>query len=246
MNRRFIFSLICILLLSACSTTQPTETVATLPMATEAPTEIPFAKIAEGKVIFSKPDGRKFAGTVYGIGETAIILESMVVHGGVTQWDKFVKAVDKEKFTTIAYSHLGTDDKSVAEETQIVFETLKANGYEKIICIGAGEGVKPCGSMDDMPEIIGMVYIAGGNSHHDTSSVPLTMTQINGKYPKFFIAGESDPSAVITDELYRHASEPKSLMLVNEEALHGTNMFSSTNHGEEFLQYLLDFINELP
>jgi len=37
----------------------------------------PFVPPAEGRIIFIKPDKRKFAGMVYGQGKTAIILEDM-------------------------------------------------------------------------------------------------------------------------------------------------------------------------
>jgi hypothetical protein len=221
MNRNFVFQktallIMCMLLVNACADA-PVATAAPIP---PTATAISFSPLAEGKIIFEKADGKKFAGTVYGQGKTAIIFGNMA-HDGDAQWDPFVKAADRGKYTLITYLRLGTDDASIQEETKLILQRLREHGYERVICIGASLGVKTCASIAEEPEIIGMVMIAGVDHH---------FTSVDGKildksYPKLFIAGETDPAAADTQQMYDGASDPKKLVLFSKDGMHGTRLF---------------------
>ncbi len=232
MSRRFVFNklvliALCAAFLSACG----------------APA---FRPPAEGAIIFVAPDERKFPGNIYGQGETAVILGNMAV-GGESQWDPFVEAVDKEQFTVVTFSRIHSDDEGIVMDTQAVFEQLRDSGYQSVICIGASMGVKSCGAIAAEPEMIGLVLVAGGYSIYDDAPTAPVSQDVLGQlpYPKLFIAGETDPAALATQEMYGFTSEPKTLVLFPGEGLHGTTMFTSTAHGQEFIQTMIDFINGL-
>jgi hypothetical protein len=220
------------LLLAGCSALAPAPTVTPLPTPTQ--TRIPFTPPPEGGIIFEKPGGAKFYGKIRGQGETAIILANMT-EGGQVQWDPFVQAVDKQKFTVITFDYLQADYAGAFLETNIVLKRLSEIGYKRVVCIGASLGVTSCGSIADQPEMIGLVLIAGPNNGGSLANIT---------YPKLFIAGALDEWAASTKAIYEKASEPKELVLFPDNGIHGTQLFYSSDR-EVFLKLLIDFVNKL-
>lgn len=234
-NLRIISALLIGLMMVSCTVAQP------IPAATLAPTPSPTitftptpARLPEGKIIFEKSSDKKFAGTVHGQGETAIIMANMSA-GTDIQWAPFVDAVDKQNFTTITFNYLRADATSASQETRIVLRKLRESGYKRVICIGASLGVTSCGSIAGEPEIVGLVLIAGPNNGGSLAKVT---------YPKLFIAGALDRWARDTQVAYDKAAEPKKLVLFEENSLHGSGLFYSKD-SEEFLTLLIDFVNSL-
>jgi hypothetical protein len=103
-----------------------------------------------------------------------------------------------------------------------------------MICIGASLGVWSCGSIAHEPEIVGFVLISGALKHK-LADVP---------YPKLFLAGAQDPDAFFTQLDYDQASEPKKLVLFENNRIHGTGLFSSKDR-DQFLTLLTDFVDGL-
>ena len=83
--------------------------------------------------------------------------------------------------------------------------------------------------------MVGMVMISGPNYGFSVKT----------SYPKLFIAAADDPYAKDTKLDYNDAKEPKQLLLFPGTSVHGTELFSST-FKDQFLQALLDFMNNLP
>jgi hypothetical protein len=222
--------------LAGCSPAQPTASPATVPpaptaTALPAPTAAPTATpLPEGSVMFDRLEGFKFSGTVYGQGDTAIILANMIHHNN---WDPFLKSVDRQKFVTLTFGYLQATEEGAAKEIGIVLETLRASGYPHVICIGASLGATACESIAGEPELSGLVLISGGGSR-----------VVGGDYPKLYVAGESDPAAKDTQQAFQHATEPKTLVLYPKNAMHGTSLFVSTD-GDAFLMLLIDFVDEI-
>jgi hypothetical protein len=212
-------------------TSQPTET---LPP-TIVPSPTPVFPLSEGKIIFEIEPTRKFAGTVTGQGETAIIMANMST-GGEVEWEPFVQAVDKQKFTVITFNYLQPDFPGAAQAALVILDVLRNSGYERVACIGASLGVTACGTIAPQPEIVGIVLIAGPNYGSNMA---------DATFPKLFIAGETDPWAKDTKYSYNLASEPKTLLLFPNNGIHGANLFYSDDR-EQFLNALLDFVNNLP
>lgn len=231
--------IIVILIMAGCAPSTPVA----IPTATAVPTAIPTVTstpsfpVTEGKIVFTRYDGRKFAGNSYGQGETAIILANMS-YGGESQWSPFVEAVDKQKFTVITFNYLqlvADDYASVAQEAEIILETLKGFGYKRAICMGASLGVTACSAIAHAPETVGIVMISGPNN----------LAALDTAYPKLFIASELDEWSTATKRDYNSAAEPKTLTIYPGIRSHGTDLFYSTVRNQ-FLKSLLDFVINIP
>jgi hypothetical protein len=182
-------------------------------------------------MIFEQADNKDLVETIYGEGQTAVILANMSI-GDETQWSPFVAAVNKQNFTTVTFDYRSTS--AAEQDTSIVLQKLRESGYKRVICIGASLGVWSCGSIAHEPEIVGIVLIAGALKHK--------LADVS--YPKLFIAGALDDDAFNTQMNYDQASEPKKLVLFEENSVHGTGLFSSKDR-DQFLSLLIDFVNSL-
>ena len=213
---------------------QPAETRTSTPVSTSSPTAEVTPTLASpppGRaIVFEESGSRKLAGTLYGEGETAILLANMSI-GGEKQWDPLVAAVDKQKFTTVTFNYRDTDN--AGPDMDRILGWLKEEGFDRVICIGASLGTRACNSIALEPEIAGIVLIAG--SVHHASVAQAT-------YPKLFISGALDRWAFDIQMGYEEAAEPKELVLFEEDRAHGTDLFSSKDR-EAFLALLIDFVN---
>jgi hypothetical protein len=232
------------LMLASCATTTPSPTATPVPTSTLAPTATQTATstiptftptlvpLPSGTpAIFDQAGGRDLAGTTYGSGPTAIILANMSA-GDESQWSPLVAAIDKEKFTAVTFNYRSTS--RAEEDTALVLQKLREDGYKRIVCIGASLGVWSCDSIAHKPEIIGVVLISGALKHK--------LADVT--YPKLFLAGALDDDAFYTQANYEQAAEPKKLILFEDNNVHGTGLFSSKDRGQ-FLALLIDFVNSL-
>ena len=238
MNNLKTIVLLLVLIMASCTAapaiptdTSPRPTSAPSPTIASTPAALP---LPEGKMLFEKSNGKKFAGTVQGQGETAIILANMS-SGGESQWSPFVDAVDKQNFTVITFNYTQADAASAAQDTKTILKKLRESGYKRVICIGASLGVGSCSSIASEPEMVGLVLIAGPTVGNGISNVT---------YPKLFIAGALDRWAASAQFGYEQAAEPKELVLFEENNTHGTSLFTSKDR-DEFLSLLVDFVNGL-
>jgi hypothetical protein len=168
---------------------------------------------------------------MFGAGPTAILLANMSV-GDESQWSPFVAAIDKEKFTVFTFNYRSTT--GAEKDTGLVLQKLRAAGYNRIICMGASLGVWSCGSIAHEPEIVGVVLISRALKHK--------LADVT--YPKLFVAGALDTDAFYTQMNYDQASEPKKLILFQDNNIHGTWLFSSKDR-DQFLTLPLDFVSSL-
>ena len=241
MNRTRIFKIFFfpafVFLMTGCAAVKTAPTVTPTPAPTLIPsptyTATPAFPLPEGEIIFEIEPTRKFAGHVTGQGETAIILANMG-QGGEAQWDPFVSAVDKDKFTVITFNYLQPDYSGAPQAVLTILGRLREVGYKRIVCMGASLGVSACGSISLEPETIGIVSIAG----------PSLAGVNNATYPKLFIAAEGDTWSRDTATDYKAAAEPKQLVLYKDTSIHGTGLFYS-QYREQMIKALVDFVNSL-
>ena len=249
MKHRIIVSLL-VLIITGCTAAQPVSTATLAPTSTSSPTitstltststpaptrtftPASASPVPGEMIIFEESSSGDFTGTRYGEGKTAILLANMSI-GGEKQWDPFVAAVDKQKFTTLTFNYRDVDN--VGQDMDLILGRLKEEGFERVICIGASLGTTACNNIVREPEIVGLVLIAGSVHHPSVAEA---------KYPKLFIAGALDVRAFDIQMGYEQAAEPKTLMLFEDNRAHGTDLFRSKD-SEQFLALLLDFVNSL-
>lgn len=184
------------------------------------------------EIIFDESGNKLLTGTAYGEGETAILLANMSI-GGQAQWDPFVAAVDKEKFTTVTFDYRDMNDP--AADIGLVLSWLREQGFRRVICLGASMGTRACSSIMREPELVGIALIAGSVHHASVAAA---------SYPKLFVAGEQDVWAFNIEQGYEQAAEPRELMLFENNRAHGTDLFRSQDQGR-FLDLLVEFVNGL-
>lgn len=216
---------------SPVSTLTP-STPSSIPSPTSASSLTPAPLPAGREILFDEAGGKTFRVTLYGEGETAILLANMSI-GGEKQWHPFVAAVDKQKFTTVTFNYRNIND--VAPDMDLILSKLRVEGFARVICIGASLGTRACNTIALEPEIAGLVLIAGTVHHASVAEAT---------YPKLFIAGALDVWAFDIQRGYERAAEPRQLVLFDDNRAHGTDLFS-TKDGEQFLTLLLDFVNRL-
>lgn len=235
MNYRTIIFLIG-LIITGCTAAQPIPTATLTPTSTPSPTITftltPALPLIGAEIIFQESSNKNFTGTAYGQGKTAILLANMSI-GGEKQWDPFVAAVDKQKFTTVTFNYRNIND--VGQDIDLILGQLKEDSFERVMCIGASLGTRACNHIAREPEIVGIVLIAG--SVHHASVAEAT-------YPKLFISGALDVWAFDIQMGYEQAAEPKTLVLFEDNRAHGTDLFRSKD-SEQFLSLLIDFVNSL-
>jgi hypothetical protein len=101
------------------------------------------------------------------------------------------------KIVTFAYR---TDNQDTHfADTLAVFEYLKNQGIDRVICVGAYPGAYACYGLKNEPEIIGMVLIA--------SETPA----IEANFPKLFLTADADPFGLAGST--QRAYEQSNLML---------------------------------
>jgi pimeloyl-ACP methyl ester carboxylesterase len=240
MNYRIF--LLFVILLTGCATTQPTpsitpsSTLTALPKETAVITPTLFlsptpATLPPGQeIIFEESGSNKFTGTSYGTGKTAIVLANMSI-GGAKQWDPFIAALDQQKFTTVTFNYRNIE--APDEDIRLVFDKLKEEGFQRVVCIGASLGTSACNAIAREPEMAGLVLIAGRVPHSTVAEV---------SYPKLFIVAALDPWAYDIQTGYEKAAEPKRLIVFENDRAHGTDLFRSQN-SDAFLSALIDFVN---
>ena len=214
--------------LTSTSTQPPTQAITPSPTYAQTPVTLPPGR----DIVFATSAGRDFTGTAYGEGKTVILLANMSV-GGEKQWDAFVATMDKQKFTTITFNYRNIND--INPDMDLILNWLKGEGFERVICIGASLGTRACSHIALEPEIVGIVLIAGAVHHASVAEAT---------YPKLFIAGALDRWAFDIQNGYKNASEPKTLVLFENNRVHGTDLFHSKD-SEQFLSLLIDFVNSL-
>ena len=273
--RRIINFILAALLLSACGSnlqeTQIIETAATIP-ATTTPTQEPSATLTPTVtetppptatptieptptpdvpvevVRFLTEDEFTIVGTVYGDGETAVILTHMGEAGSNNRnsWSEFARyAAAKGDFTLLAidFRSYGAShgERSYSNQKLDILGAvtfLKERGYERFVCVGASMGGNACVEAALMyPDFTALAVIAS-NPRMDRDYSGLLM-------PKLFVLEEGDPYG-LTDRMefiYEIMPGPKAYHTFPEE-VHGTRMFE-TDSGDAFRALLMEFLGSV-
>jgi hypothetical protein len=143
-RREIVFSLI-MLFLAGCGNSTTLTAVATA------------TPLVEGPVLIEQIGSTLLGGTVYGHGQTAVILAS---RGGYNQleWAKFAHVLADAGFTGLTMSSLDSESQTIINVGYAI-EYLRSHGFRKILCVGASNGASGCAYNAAEPEIMGMVLI---------------------------------------------------------------------------------------
>lgn len=237
----FIKSLFVVLLLAGCAAATPTVTVpvivsteTSLPPTETIPTATATLGISGVQVSIPVEDGSEtFAATVTGSGDVALILG----HGSneALSLAPLVDALSNNHHLRILTFGYRDVEATVSEDTRAVFDYLRAQGQNRIICFAYGFG-QTCGALQHEPEIIGMVF-------YDSAFVPA----IEADFPKLFLASDPGSPFVTVGQIqreYGQAAEPKTFKTY-ESGRFGLGVFTDPKAGPQLLADITEFINEI-
>ncbi|UCD98744.1 MAG: alpha/beta hydrolase [Chloroflexota bacterium] len=228
----------------------PTDTSVPSATGTLTPTRTasPTPDSENGVVKFPAEDGLTIVGTQFGQGEVAVILAHMGEAGSNTRasWSPFARYIATTgEFTALAidlrgYGNTGGMRKHGEQYLDVLaaIDFLKAQGFEKIVCMGASMGGNACAEAAlAYPDMDGLAIIAS-KPRLDRDYSQLSM-------PKLFVLEEGDPYflAPTMEALYEMVPEPKSYHTFPEQ-VHGTRMFETAS-GDDFRQLLVDFLKSI-
>jgi len=240
MTRSTWFVLLIAGLLVACAAPTPTPapTLAPAPTTQPEPTQpvtaatsipsIPGEQVAISVI----EDNETFNATVTGNGEIGVILADTFGYNPL-RWLPLIEALEGNEHLRMVTFTYRDEDATPNQDTRAVFDYLRAEGIDKIICVGAGYGSRACGYLQNEPEIIGMVLI--------TVDQP---SKIEGDFPKLFLTADTDSvtPAAVTQRVYEQSTEPKEFKSY-AAGVHGLALFFKEDVGPQVLADVTDFIN---
>jgi alpha/beta superfamily hydrolase len=257
--------LLIIVFLSGCGVVQTTPTPMASPTFTPTPvptpTITPIPSFDSEEISFTTEDGLKIYGYIYrGGGDLAVILAHQRARSRPgppetqNSWQYFAELLATKGYTVLTFNFrgIGRSEGDIDEmENEVVIDTrsaidfLQADGYQRIVCIGAEMGGTSCMEAAQSHELEGLVVIASTLSLGEPTKITDEDIERLGM-PKLFICADQDSFERIVGEtqyLYDNSPEPKQLKFFSGTA-HGTDLFYS-EHAEEFRQLLLEFLEAL-
>ena len=263
------FSLLLLILLSACSATPevpptitsfpspaPPSTGESIPI---TPVESAFAPgnstaappdeiIESHSITFEAPDGAVITGELYGSGETAVVFS--VMGNCKPGWREFAQLTAAQGFMALTYPWRGCRESGSANETELqefvddargAIEFVRAQGAEKIILAGASLGGLASAKLAMEAQASGLIVVASPPGIPEWG-FEIDPADLNMDIPKLFITAENDLTvpASATRELHDLAAEPKDWQTYPGYK-HGTDIFETEN-GEAMQQRILEFI----
>jgi L-ascorbate metabolism protein UlaG (beta-lactamase superfamily)/alpha/beta superfamily hydrolase len=209
---------------------------------------------APGRTVsFTTQDGVELSGTLFGTGETAVILAHMGAHGAdQTNWWDFAQVLAEAGFSALAFDFRGfgvssgmRDGTRLGYDTSAAVNYLLDQGYEKIACVGASMGGTACTLAALNQGLSGLVVFASTMSLDRLGqTAALEESDLaNLQIPKLYLTASGDSPKVVYDmkRMYEVSAEPKTLQVFEGFSEHGTDLFG-TEAGDELEEVLLGFL----
>ena len=233
----------------ATDTPEPATNTPEIPTETPQPTPTPDVPFEE--VTFETEDGVEIAATLFGEGDTALLMLHMG-KGRATQksWHPFARLAAEQGFAALTIDLRGRGGSGgdlhppkIILDARAGIEFLRQRNYNQLACLGASMGGTTClrlavdGDLDGVVVISSTMSVGGENGVRAPDLRAVTI-------PKLYVYGERDAFVPGDMELmFRSSPEPKQLIKYDHGA-HGTDLLLSA-YGDDLRQQLLDFIAEL-
>ncbi len=203
-------------------------------------------------VPFTTEDDIVLDGTLFlSKGDTAVVFAHMAGENDQQNWVPFANQIARRGFTALTFDFRcygnsgcgGKDSGSIllSRDLGAAIDLLRAQGFERIVCIGASMGGRGCVNAAFEQELTGLVIVSGtGSSDPDRQNLAdFTSSDL----PKLFIVTENDPTpdrTLAMTNLYESAPDPK-IFKTYPGTAHGTELLDS-KYGQDFRETLFDFL----
>jgi len=185
--------------------------------------------------ILTEEGNEAIKATIIGNGDIAVMVHKTRFDTDTTsRWTPLVDILSaNEKLRIVTYT-LRNNGGTVIQDSRAVFDYLRAEGINRIICISVGLS-QDCANLRKEPEIIGMVIFPGDN-----------LIPIEAGFPKLFVTADTEPNgfAGSLQRAYENSAEPKTFKSYAVSA-DGPAIFSAPDVGPQVLADITDFINEI-
>lgn len=224
----------------------PTETL--LPSETAQPTatlDVPFEKVT-----FQTEDGVEIAATLFGEGDTVLLMLHMGKgYADQESWHPFARLAAEQGFAALTVDLRGRGDSGgemyppwMILDARAARDFLRQRNFNRIVCLGASMGGTTCLRLALDGDLTAVVVISSTQSvggENGVSAPDLRALTI----PKLFVYGVRDSMIPAEMELmFRNSTEPKQL-ITYDHAAHGTDLFLSI-YGDDLRQQLFTFLRD--
>ena len=197
-------------------------------------------------------DGTTLNGTLYGVGDTALVLSNMG-DNDPTAWERLAPMLAEQGYLVLTYSfrystRTSTFTSAMANQTvddlQAAVAFVQERGAEKLVLIGASLGGMATAKVAATIQPSAMIILAAPADllEFDFQVAASELAVVTA--PKLFIASQDDTIVPIaaTQHMFDLAAEPKEFQIYDSSA-HGVQLLT-TNHAADLRQRLIDFIRE--
>lgn len=220
-------------------------------ISTSLPASYPIESIR-----FTTTDSITLAGTIFGEGDTAVILAHQGNYGiDQKSWFPFAHLLAERGYAALTFDFRGVG-KSEGElfyrnlplDVDAAVRFLQDQGYSRIVCMGASMGGTSCLQTAQDYSFAGLVIIASVMSI-DKGEDSLFITQDdlgNLTQAKLFVTAAHDHPIIVSNikMMYELFPAPKDLLIIQGRFEHGTDLFTS-DAGEELSNALLQFLETI-
>jgi esterase/lipase len=189
----------------------------------------------------------------FGTGAPAVILAHQGTSGANQHdWEPFARMIAERGYSAVTLDFRGrgvsrgdmTATNYLIRDMRALIDHLHAEGYERIICIGASMGGTTCLRAAVEYDLVGVADIGSLMSNGEPTKI--TKDELAAlTIPKLFITTENDGNNVPESikYMYEVSQEPKLLRIFPGD-VHGTDMFKQP-YAEQFTAELLAFLEAL-
>jgi uncharacterized protein len=234
--------------LAACSagTAPPPTAIPAPPTAIPAPT-----RTGPRAVIFKTGDGAELHGTLYGHGDTAIVLSNMG-DNDPAPWEAFAPQLAARGYSVLTYAYRypmnasGFDNlraRQTLDDLRAAIAFVRAEGAQHLALVGASLGGMITAKAAGEAKAIALIVMAAPVDlpTFDFRVEPAELQALD--MPKLFVGSEQDRNVPLADtqRMYDLTPDPKDFHSYPGTA-HGTQLFQGPS-ADDLTRRLIDFVS---
>ena len=189
----------------------------------------------------------------FGTGDLAVVLAHQgAFEANQRDWEPFARVIAERGYSAVTLDFRGhgasrgdvTTSYNIIKDMRALIDHLHAEGYDRIVCIGASMGGTACLQAAVEYDLVGVAAIGSLMSNGEPTKI--TEDELAAlTIPKLFITTENDGNNVpkTIKRMYEVSQEPK-LLRIFPGNVHGTDMFKQP-YAEQFTAELLAFLEAL-
>jgi len=215
---------------------------------TPSPTADPFAGEGPWVVTFSSASGIDLHGIVYGKGTIGVVLAPMYP-GEQAGWAEFAETAAAQGFRVLTFDFQGygesageRDFATAPDDLRGAVDFIKAQGAEKVVVIGAGQGGLAAVRVASQTELAGVVVLSASNTLPELAVADAELAAL--AVPSLWIGTRQDLMQNVEEMADKSGSADKSVWVYEGLAVHGTYLLQGAERGD-LERRLLEFVTRV-